>query len=107
MEYYAGFETTPKKKRAKKIKREYMYIDKEKEKVILSEFFIALCEAETKMANQINQLINETDPLEASVCDATAQIVNKFSVFISDFEDILRDKLNIDTLEFFKDEEVK
>jgi hypothetical protein len=84
-----------------------MLIDKDKEKAILSEFFIALCEAETKMANQINQLIGETDPLEASVCDATAQIVNKFSNFISDFEDILRDKLNIDTLEFFKDGEVK
>jgi hypothetical protein len=84
-----------------------MLIDKDKEKAILSEFFIALCEAEVKMADQINQLINETDHPEASVCDATAQIVNKFSVFISNFEDILRDKLNIDTLEFFKDKEVK
>ena len=84
-----------------------MLIDKDKEKAILSEFFIALCEAETQMADQINQLISEMDHTEASVCDSTAQIVNKFSIFMFDFEDILRDKLNIDTLEFFKDKEVK
>ena len=82
-----------------------MFVNKEKEKAILSKFFIALCEAETVMAGAINKEIDDTDPFHASVGRETANVINRFSDFINDFEDVLRDDLNIDTLAFFPDEE--
>ena len=82
-----------------------MLIDKEKEKAMLIEFFVALCEAEAQMADGINRLIHETDSREASVRDATARIANDFSNFMHGFDDTLRDELNIDTMGLFKDEE--
>ena len=76
-----------------------MFIDKEKEKAILSKFFIALCDAETEMTKAINTEIDSVDPFHASVSQDAANIINKFSKFINDFDDVLRDDLNIDTLE--------
>jgi hypothetical protein len=76
-----------------------MFIDKEKEKAILSKFFIALCDAEVEMSKAINKEIDSVDTDYASVNKETANIINKFSKFINDFDDVLRDDLNIDTLE--------
>jgi hypothetical protein len=81
-----------------------MFIDKEKEKAILSKFFIALCDAEAEMTKAINKEIDIVDTDHASVSQDTANILNKFSCFIDEFDDVLRDDLNIDTLAFFADE---
>jgi hypothetical protein len=81
-----------------------MFIDKEKEKEILSKFFIALCDAEIEMTKAINTEIDNVDTQHASVSQDTANIINMFSNFINDFDDVLRDDLNIDTLAFFADE---
>ena len=65
-----------------------MFIDKEKEKEILSKFFIALCDAEIEMTKAINTEIDNVDTQHASVSQDTANIINMFSNFINDFDEL-------------------
>ena len=85
-----------------------MFINSEKEKQILSRFFVALCEAQKLMGDTINREINSVDPEAASVSIEAADILNKFSHFIDGFDDVLRDKFDVDTyLLLFPEEDKK
>jgi hypothetical protein len=74
-----------------------MLIDSEKEKQILNRFFVDLCEAQKSMSVAINQEIDLVDSETASTSAEAANILNKFSCFIDEFDDVLRDKFNVDT----------
>jgi hypothetical protein len=73
-------------------------INKEREKEILSMFFVDLIKVEEIMGNAINKEIDLVDPENAYVSGDAADIMNSFSAFIEKFDDILRDKFNVDTL---------
>jgi VIT1/CCC1 family predicted Fe2+/Mn2+ transporter len=74
-------------------------LNKEREKEIMSMFFVDLIKVEEIMGNAINKEIDLVDPENAHVSGDAADIMNSFSAFIEKFDDILRDKYNVDTLE--------
>jgi hypothetical protein len=82
----------------KEIKVMPRLINTEREKEILSMFFVDLCKVQEIMGKAINKEIDLVDPESAHVSGGAADIMNSFSDFIEKFDDILRDKFNVDTL---------